>query len=183
MVLSLRENRFNAISESDANIYDDTENNTLTRQQSLVTTKTTAPLVFRARQKVKGKSVMISKTSSGTHVRKPLTLSDFPVLSRNSHKGGSSKSVPPQVVSLDASKHYVVVINENSDVNVQQPMQQASDPPHMQQHLLGEPPDLNSGIGGNSEPNAVISKTLDITVVADDHSHELGGNHAIAMLE
>ncbi|KAK8675881.1 hypothetical protein V6N13_033943 [Hibiscus sabdariffa] len=112
-------------------------------QPSLVTTTTNAPLVFRARQKVKGKSVVISKPSSGTHVRNPLTLSDFPILSRNFHKGGSSKSVPPQVVSLDASKHYVVVINENSDLNVQQPMQQASDPPHMQHHLLGEPPDLN----------------------------------------
>ncbi|KAK8574825.1 hypothetical protein V6N12_062503 [Hibiscus sabdariffa] len=97
----------------------------------------------QAENNVKGKSVVISKPSSGTHVRNPLTLSDFPILSRNFHKGGSSKSVPPQVVSLDASKHYVVVINENSDLNVQQPMQQASDPPHMQHHLLGEPPDLN----------------------------------------
>ncbi|KAK8713264.1 hypothetical protein V6N13_148485 [Hibiscus sabdariffa] len=131
-----------------------------------------------------GKSAVISKASTGTDVRKTLTLYDFPVLSRNSHKAGSSKPFPPNVVSLDAYKRsVVVVVNENTDPNVLQSMRKTSDPSHMQYHLLGEPPDLNLDIGGNSEPNVVCSKALDIAVVADAHSQELGGDHAITMLE
>ncbi|KAK9027850.1 hypothetical protein V6N11_067672 [Hibiscus sabdariffa] len=125
----LRENCFNAISMPELNMCDDNDTNALTRPSSSVRTAPTAPLVFRAKQRVKGKSTVISKVSSGTHVRKPLTLSDFSVLSRSSHKDGSSKSVPTQVVSLDASKHSAVVIGENSDPNIQQSMPQFPNPP------------------------------------------------------
>ncbi|KAK8974650.1 hypothetical protein V6N11_045215 [Hibiscus sabdariffa] len=116
--IALRGNHFNAISESDTNIVDAAKDNTLTRQPGLVKTASSAPLVFRARQKMKGNSIVISQTLTGSHVRKPLTLSDFLILSRNSHKAGSSKSVSSQAVSLDASKHSDVVINENTDPNV-----------------------------------------------------------------
>ncbi|KAL4363824.1 hypothetical protein GQ457_04G014930 [Hibiscus cannabinus] len=165
--IALRGNRFNAISESNTNIEDAAEDNNLTRQPGLVKTTPSAPLV----------------TVTGSHVCKPLTLSDFPILSHNSHKAGSSKFVSSQAVSLDASKHYAVVINENIDPNVLQLMRQGSDPSYLQQYLLGEPPYLNSGIGGNSESNVVCNKSLDITRVTDAHNHELGGDHAIAMLE
>ncbi|KAK8585321.1 hypothetical protein V6N13_076195 [Hibiscus sabdariffa] len=174
----LRENRFNAISMPESNMCDDNDTSSLARPSGSVRAAPTAPLVFREKQRVKGKSTVTSKVSSGTHIRKPLTLSDFPVLSRSSHKGGSSKSVPTQVVSLDASKHSVVVIGENSYSNIQQPMQQFFDPPPLQQHLLGDPHDCSPGVGEIPDSTAVRTNPLDVYVAADDHSHERGGDHA-----
>ncbi|KAK9043442.1 hypothetical protein V6N11_071786 [Hibiscus sabdariffa] len=145
MGIILRENRFTAISMPDSSMGDDNDTNAPARPSSSDRVAPKAPLVFRAKQRVKGKSHVVFKGSSGTHIRKPLTLSNFPVLSRSSHKAGSSRSVPTNVVSLDASKHSVVVIGENSYPNIQQPMQQVSDLPPLQQHLLGDPPDCNPG--------------------------------------
>ncbi|KAK8522973.1 hypothetical protein V6N12_073685 [Hibiscus sabdariffa] len=162
----------------ESNMCDDNDTSSLARPSGSVRAAPTAPLVFREKQRVKGKSTVTSKVSSGTHIRKPLTLSDFPVLSRSSHKGGSSKSVPTQVVSLDASKHSVVVIGENSYSNIQQPMQQFFDPPPLQQHLLGDPHDCSPGVGEIPDSTAVRTNPLDVYVAADDHSHERGGDHA-----
>ncbi|KAK8698075.1 hypothetical protein V6N13_114206 [Hibiscus sabdariffa] len=183
MGIILRENRFTAISMPDSSMGDDNDTNAPARPSSSDRVAPKAPLVFRAKQRVKGKSHVVFKGSSGTHIRKPLTLSNFPVLSRSSHKAGSSRSVPTNVVSLDASKHSVVVIGENSYPNIQQPMQQVSDLPPLQQHLLGDPPDCNPGIGEIPVPTTVRTQPMGVSVVVDDHIHERGGDHAIAMLE
>ncbi|KAK8511942.1 hypothetical protein V6N13_073770 [Hibiscus sabdariffa] len=139
----------------ESSMCDDNDTNALAMPSRSDRAAPTAPLVFRAKQRVKGKSTVVSKVSSGTHIRKPLTLSDFLILSRSSHKAGSSKSIPTQI----------------------------SDPPPLQQHLLGDPPDCTPGVGEILVSTAVRTNPMDVYVAADDRSHERGGDHTVAMLE
>ncbi|KAL4282856.1 hypothetical protein GQ457_16G013010 [Hibiscus cannabinus] len=65
----------------------------------------------------------ISATEARQHraisVRKPLTIADFPIVSRDAPRAGSSRNIPGKHNTSvhEKSRHSVVVISENSDPN------------------------------------------------------------------
>ncbi|KAK9021093.1 hypothetical protein V6N11_011098 [Hibiscus sabdariffa] len=110
----------------------------------------------RPDHKQKGKQPTVYKHPRAIHVRKPLqvTLNDFPIVSRFTSKGSSSRSVPSTLKTshLDKSRHSAVVLSENTEPSpclvIDAPgNHQLSDNPL----ILSDPPDTHT----NKHPNPV----------------------------
>ncbi|KAK8501115.1 hypothetical protein V6N11_049715 [Hibiscus sabdariffa] len=109
----------------------------------------------------KGKFLALTKITSDVDVRKPLTnpMSDFPVLSRHHSKANSSRSglVPHSSIFLDSSKHTIVVVDENLDLDVLMlPVEHNDNLFDVQNPSIGNPFDLPIA----SEPLPIQSRYL-----------------------
>ncbi|KAK8662350.1 hypothetical protein V6N13_091929 [Hibiscus sabdariffa] len=145
----------------------------------------------------KKKSTVAGKTSKPAFVKKPLTvnLSDFPALSRFSHKASSSKAPTPenQSIILDKSKHSAIVMTENDNPNI---IERSSLPPVLNAECsscppLGDPPDPKQqlGIGTRDSqhaphvPGMADNSLIDSAATAVDNSLLPGGSQEVPMIE
>ncbi|KAK8653849.1 hypothetical protein V6N13_127832 [Hibiscus sabdariffa] len=85
--------------------------------------KSAPPKHASVTMKSKGRSSAAEQHAPTFNVRKPLQLNlgDFPILSRNDHRAGSSRQAlsPTGISRLDRSKHSSIFLPENSDPNIQ----------------------------------------------------------------
>ncbi|GMI87739.1 hypothetical protein HRI_002443200 [Hibiscus trionum] len=72
----------------------------------------------KTKAKSKGKQPSVSRATPGLTVHKPLTLAEFPIIPRGSQRANTSKNPHTNpTFGLDKLKHFVVVLDENSDLN------------------------------------------------------------------
>ncbi|KAK8663856.1 hypothetical protein V6N13_083661 [Hibiscus sabdariffa] len=96
----------------------------------------------------KGKQPVTVKQLRAVNVRKPLTTSvnDFPIIPRSALKASSSRSTcaSHKVTILDKSRHFAIVLPENSNPNLQL-VTSAQDFPSSRKnvHTMGDPPDAD----------------------------------------
>ncbi|KAK8672506.1 hypothetical protein V6N13_110874 [Hibiscus sabdariffa] len=108
------------------------------------------------------------------------------VLAHNPHKANYSKQVPSRIITLDVSKHSTIIIGENSDPNIQQPLESVYDPPNVQKYLLEKPPDILQVFGSTppiSDPPLDQRIHIGFNAVTNDNNHDLSGDQAMDMLK
>ncbi|KAK9017890.1 hypothetical protein V6N11_000890 [Hibiscus sabdariffa] len=126
----------------------------------------------------KKKSAALGKSSKAVTVKKPLmvNLSDFPALSRFSHKASTSKT-------LDKSKHSATVMKENDDPNI---VDGSFIPPVLNTVSsscppLGDPPDtLTRERVAPDMSGQLDTGTREVEAV---NIHDSGGSQEVAMIE
>ncbi|KAK8604946.1 hypothetical protein V6N13_082409 [Hibiscus sabdariffa] len=132
----------------------------------------------------KGKAVSVTKKPRTVHVTKPLTvtLNDFPIVPKFAATASSSRSAQLRynVTKLDKSRHSSVVISENSDPNLQDPIMAPHVTPACNNSLtLGKPPDTRASLIAGSDATNMCEKQPALMLNADS----LVEAQAIAMLE
>ncbi|KAK8473961.1 hypothetical protein V6N13_017153 [Hibiscus sabdariffa] len=120
----------------------------------------------KAVAKSKGKDPVAHKTPKAFPVRKPvaMSLSDFPVIHRNSNKANMSRHHSTHPLNRD--KHSSVVMNENAEPDAQLVIKgDINNPILVDDTLNGDPPDPSKHVELEDQPMIVQTKNCDLEEV------------------
>ncbi|KAK9019343.1 hypothetical protein V6N11_053868 [Hibiscus sabdariffa] len=128
-----------------------------------------------------------TKAATTIHIRKPLSLAEFPILVRNNGRASSFKMSPSKnaVLNLDKAKHSAMIIEEDSNPITILPRGNITVGTNPQNHPLGDPPNHLHDVETVpvNPPNIANALIIEPRVDSDDISHEPRGNQVMAMLE
>ncbi|KAK8652244.1 hypothetical protein V6N13_061265 [Hibiscus sabdariffa] len=120
----------------------------------------------------KGKAVFVTKKPRVVHVWKPITVTfnDFPIVPKFVTKASSSRSpkLGNNAAKLDKTRHSSIVVSENLDPNLQDPIMAPHVTPTCNNSLtLGKPPDPRTTLIASSDVNDMCEKQATQVLNAD----------------